>query len=148
MNSSHKENKILIKKGEVLFKDGEECDFLYLVHTGKIGLFKLHKNRVVPIQKILPSEVVGVSSSILNKCRSASAITLEDSVVSKIRVTDIQSAFDSGPSWVKEMFQTMALRLDNLLDVLNEHHIGDEGILEEIELRPDILAMVKKKLMQ
>ncbi len=72
------------KKGETLSYEGDSAKTLFVLQSGKIGIFK-HNKLITEISE--SGSIIGELALILNQERSASIIALEDSAVLEIKVT-------------------------------------------------------------
>ncbi len=68
-----------VPRQTVVLKEGDECDFLAILITGKAEIFKMLEGIPTTIQEILPGEIIGVMSFIDQQERFASCITVEPS---------------------------------------------------------------------
>ena len=66
-----------LKKGEVLFYDGDTCKDLYVVIDGMIGIFK-GRDLLVPLTIVQKNGFLGEMAAITGNPRSASAVALMD----------------------------------------------------------------------
>jgi CRP/FNR family cyclic AMP-dependent transcriptional regulator len=68
-----------VPRQTVVVKEGDECDFLAILITGKAEVFKMQDGFPTTIQDISPGEIIGVMSFIDRQTRFASCITIEPS---------------------------------------------------------------------
>lgn len=68
-----------VPRQTVVVKEGDECDFLAILITGKAEVFKMQDGIPATIQEISPGEIIGVMSFIDQQKRFASCITIEPS---------------------------------------------------------------------
>jgi CRP/FNR family cyclic AMP-dependent transcriptional regulator len=68
-----------VPRQTVVVKEGDDCDFLAILITGKAEIFKIQDSIPTTIQEILPGEIIGVMSFIDQQKRFASCITVEPS---------------------------------------------------------------------
>ncbi len=66
------------KQGEVLFREGEMADYLYLIHQGKVQISKKVGEALEEIQTLGEGEFVGEMAVINEAPRSATAVAVED----------------------------------------------------------------------
>lgn len=76
-----KEEVLLVKKGDVVFKQGEQGDFLYYIAS---GLFAVTHNEI-EVGSLSPADIfMGEMSFLLNNRRSATVLALEEGKLVKI----------------------------------------------------------------
>lgn len=68
-----------IKEGEYLFKEGDNADALYMIHSGTIKISRIVQNVEEILQTLTEGEFVGEMAVIDSMPRSADAIALTDS---------------------------------------------------------------------
>lgn len=114
-----------LKKGSVLFVQGEPSTYLYIVKTGTIKIFKEEGNRLFPISSIGPKQFIGEISIFTDENRTASAVVSEDAQVYLLKKSDIKKIVRSCPEWLSEIMETLCDRLKHATDILREHKISD-----------------------
>lgn len=82
---------IQIKKGDYVFKEGEETKGIYLVGSGRVEIFKLTVDGWKQTLSVLgPGSFFGELSIIEDRNHEASAIALEDSTLFLIKKEDFK----------------------------------------------------------
>jgi len=115
-----------LKKGQVLFTQGEASSYLYIVNKGEIGIFLEDKDRLTFLNSVGEKDFIGELSMFSDDKRNATAIALEDSSVMVIKKVDIRKILKMCPEWVNNIMLTLTDRLRNTVDVLREHRVVDE----------------------
>lgn len=142
-NSFEKE----LVEGELLFKEGEPGDEIYIIKKGKIKIFKKIDNEEKILAILKEGGVFGEMAVIDGKPRSASAMALENTVLEVLNKESILKVINSHPL-VKYLIETLTERLrraDEQLKLLAIKHEeqrlltyliirGKEGPKEEIDL--------------
>ena len=100
------------KKGDFVFEAGEKADFVFIVLSGALKLYRLHadgKERIVRF--LLPGEVAGAVVAMNQEAYPLSAKTLDYSVVLKIRSGVFQKIFLSHPQLGPQFAKQIAERI-------------------------------------
>lgn len=96
LKPSFKEKKF--KAGEVLFKEGETGNILFLLLEGKLKISKKAEARNIAIEKVInEGELVGEMAVLEKRPRSASVIALTDITVLLIEESDFLSLANRNP---------------------------------------------------
>ncbi len=114
--SDKKETRI-IKKGEVIFKEGERLKGVFCVRDGISKLSKMSGNGRDQIIKLAnKGEVLGQRSVITSERANLSATALEDMSVCFVPKAEIEKCVAENPSFTKALLNNMANEL-KLADV-------------------------------
>lgn len=120
------DDAVKLKKGQILFVEGESSAYLYIVVTGKIRVVKETDSRLIPISIIGDKSFIGELSMFSDDPRSATAVAEEPSEVLMIKKSEIRKVIKSCPVWVSEIMQTLSERLRHGIDIMREHKIEDD----------------------
>jgi CRP/FNR family cyclic AMP-dependent transcriptional regulator len=123
---SNFDDVITMKKGHVLFVEGEPSNFLYIVVSGEIRVVKENGKRLVPISIVRERDFIGELSMFSDEPRAACAIATQHSEVLMIKKSDIRKVIKSCPDWVNDIMQTLTDRLRGGIEILREHRIIDD----------------------
>jgi len=98
--------------GEVLFQAGEEADSLYLLRSGRLGVFR-HEQGHPPqfLGVVKPGEPVGEMALIAGSPHSASVVALRDSEVLALPREDFFEAVRTRPDVMIELSRLMLQRV-------------------------------------
>jgi NTE family protein len=98
--------------GEVLFQAGEEADSLYLLRSGRLGVFR-HEQGHPPqfLGVVKPGEPVGEMALIAGTPHSASVVALRDSEVLALPREDFFEAVRTRPDVMIELSRLMLQRV-------------------------------------
>lgn len=116
-----------LKKGSVLFVEGEPSTYLYIIKTGSILILRDDNNRITPLANIGAKQFLGEISIFTDETRTANAIVTEESQVYLIKKSDIKKVIRDCPDWLSEIMETLCDRLKHASDVLREHKITTDG---------------------
>jgi len=97
------------RKGDYLFKVGEEGDFIYIVENGKVDVVVKDKN----VFSVTPGNICGEHSLLTGKPRNSSAfcISEEGCIAQKMSGRDFRKLVDVSPS-VKDSLEDLCHRRD------------------------------------
>jgi CRP/FNR family cyclic AMP-dependent transcriptional regulator len=113
--SSHNESASFylrfLAPGDVLIKEGEKAEFVYILRSGELSAFKMTDGKKVVLGKIEPGEFVGEMAYINNEPRTASIEALADSQLIEVPIGLIDSILYKRPSWTRALVQTLSKRL-------------------------------------
>lgn len=116
--ADHKETKI-IKKGEVIFSEGERLGGVFCVRNGISKLSKMSDNGRDQIVKLATKgEVLGHRSVISSEATNLSATALEDMEVCFIPKTHIEEPLQTNPVFTNAVLKHMAQELKFADDVI------------------------------
>ena len=104
-------DKRQLKKGEVLIKEGEPGNDLYLLTQGCLKVYKDKKSTQYEVATIFPGQVVGEMSFLDNKPRSASVKATKDTTVAIIPRAYYQEFLQTLPDWLLQLQATILSRL-------------------------------------
>ncbi len=134
-------------KGEVLFKEGDPGDEIYIIKKGKIRIYKEIEGEERTLAILKEGEIFGEMAVLDGKPRSASAEAVENTVLEVLSKDSIVNVINSHPM-VKFLIDTLIERLrtaDEQLRLLTIRHEEQrfltyliirykEGVWEEISL--------------
>ena len=129
MGNSLTDDLITYKKGTVLFVEGEPSNFLYLIKSGQVKVFKEEKTGLFPISISEDQEFVGEETLFSDEARPNTAIATEDTEVFVFKKSEIRKVVKSCPEWIDEIMETICERLKHAQEMMAEHSI----ISEEVE---------------
>lgn len=152
-----------IKKGEVLFKEGETLRGVFCVRSGASKLSKLQEDGNDQLIKIASSgEVLGKRSLITDEKANLRATALEDMEVCFIPKDEVASSIETNIAFTKELLvqlakdlktseeqsiqftsKTVAQRLAyTLLYILDAHGVDREGYIRLSLTRDDLASLI------
>lgn len=100
-----------LKKGELLFSEGDSSKAMYFVQYGTLRLFKRKNNSAIEIGMIHKGELVGEMGFLDGGPRSASAEAMYDCELVEISNTQLQEQLKVLPSWLMTLLKTIVNRL-------------------------------------
>jgi CRP-like cAMP-binding protein len=102
---------VSIKKDSYLFLQGDEADCMYIVKTGKIGLYIADYLVEKLVSQVGPGELIGEMSLFDHLSRSASAKALTDVELVVLPFEKLREDLNAMPEWVQVSMKTMALKI-------------------------------------
>lgn len=129
-----------IKKGEVIFRQGDDAPFMAIVQGGKIEVKKEgHAGDEQTIALIGEGHIIGEMSLIDGAPRSASAITAEESKLFILTDEDFQGIRKNQPSlwgallvrFIKTITQRLRRSSGQFVDLLAEHGAIENDVYEK-----------------
>ncbi len=106
------------KKNEIIFKEGEPSDFMYLIKEGKVKVYREIKG-IEKVYAILgPGDILGEMGVLSKTPRSASAIAIEDSILNKIEEREIIDVLRSNEI-LNSIVQSLIVKIKNMNEILN-----------------------------
>ncbi len=103
----------VLKKGEMLIKEGEEGNECYIIESGKIEIFKGEGENKIVLNMLGPGDILGEMALITHDERSASAQVIEDAEVLVLNEDLFQRNLTRLPPWMTSAIMTLARRLAN-----------------------------------
>jgi CRP/FNR family transcriptional regulator, cyclic AMP receptor protein len=143
---SNFDKPLLYKKGQVIFAEGENSSYLYLINYGEITVVKDDGQRLIPISQVKDKEFLGEQSIFVDEVRSTTAIATKDSEVYIIKKSEVKHVMKNCPEWVGNIMATLCERLNHSNEVLREHRIMSESLQKFSDLNPQEIVKIKKAI--
>ena len=99
--------------GEIIFRQGDNSDCMYSVHSGKVGIFLDYGGpSETKLSELHSNQFLGEMGMLDSAPRSATAVALENGTVLEIITeADFQRFFEANPDRVMLMMMQMCSRL-------------------------------------
>ncbi len=107
--------------GEILLKEGDKAEFVYILKNGKLRAFNIVNNQKVILGYVTPGEFVGEMSYINNEPRSANIEATTDAQLIEIPLGIVDKLLYKRPAWSKALMLTLSKRLKNANNILAKH---------------------------
>lgn len=146
MNLAIDDDIKVYKKDQIIFKEGDKAQKLYILKSGKIICLKKSKDRLVPINSVSDKSLVGEEALILGEPHSYSAIALEETAVIEIPAKTISAVIKVAPPWLGGLLKTLSDRINETSSVISEHRIIHHDLSGGQELTPQEENRLKKLL--
>jgi len=135
---------IVIKKGEYIFREGDEADSLYLIHKGKIKICKSTDRSEKRIQVLGEGEFVGEMAIINSLPRSADAIAMEDSELIKMNRESFNATIEDNHQFALSFIKFLSSRLRDTTEQLAALTENDRDQHVFSEMMKDMINFGKK----
>lgn len=96
-----------LAKGEILFREGDSSDAMFVIKSGKIAITKLKGSSEIQLAEKGPGEMFGEMAFFDNRPRSAGARALGDSEVIVLPFSSLYAQFKTFPEWLRAMVKTV-----------------------------------------
>lgn len=96
-----------LEKGQLLFREGDPSDSMYVVKKGKISITKTKGDSEVELASIGPGQMFGEMAFFDRKPRSANARAISDSEIIPLPFASLEGHFKTLPEWLKSMIKTI-----------------------------------------
>lgn len=102
-----------LKKGEILFREGDPSEAMYVIKSGKIAITKPKGSSEIVLAELGPGDMLGEMAFFDNKPRSAGAKAIADSVIIELPFKALNAQFKTFPEWLKAIVRTVNTHLRN-----------------------------------
>jgi len=115
------------KKDDVIFKEGDRGNEMYIIQNGKVGLFKDAKDETVKLSVLGKNSFFGEMALFGIPHRSATARAVENSDLLVISKELFEYQIDKIPSWFVTMFKALIERLRKANEIIGslKHQISE-----------------------
>ncbi|GEM_PF-1080737 len=103
-----------IAAGHLIFQEGDVGDFTIRIKSGKVEISKDDEGAKKVLAELGPGDVLGEMSVFSNIPRTATAITLEDTVVYLMRSAEVNAEMEKLSPWVSQMINALSTRFEVL----------------------------------
>lgn len=102
-----------LKKGALLFSEGDPSKSMYYIQGGSLRLFKKKGAFAVELGLVYKGEIIGEMGFLDGGARSASAEALSDTDLVEITNLNLAEQLKTMPSWLLSLLKTIVNRLRN-----------------------------------
>lgn len=146
MNLAIDDDVKVYKKDQVIFKEGDKSQKLYIVKSGKIICLKKSKERLVPVNVVTDKSLIGEEALILGEPHTYSAIAMEETAVIEVPAKTISAVIKVAPPWLSGLLKTLSERINETSGIVSEHRIIHAELSGGQELAPQEENRLKKLL--
>jgi CRP/FNR family cyclic AMP-dependent transcriptional regulator len=100
-----------LKKGDILFREGEPSDALYVIKKGRIAITKTKGGGEIELAELGAGEMLGEMAFFDQKPRSAGARAKQDATVILLPFSSLYAQFAKFPEWLKAMVKNVNQKL-------------------------------------
>jgi CRP-like cAMP-binding protein len=119
-SEGEKEKSFSFKNEEIIFKEGDDVQYLYIIKVGKVRLVKGQDNRLINISLLQSGDFLGPNEILLGGKRTSTAIALGVVSLVGIHKKYIQNELNQFPQWMKLLMKTLSERLTSSEDILRD----------------------------
>ena len=148
--------QMIFEKGEIIYHEGDPLEYLYIVHRGRVKIYKLFESGKEQLLRILePGEFLGELALFTEKVMDSYAEAIEKSEICAIHRDDIQELMKTHPTIPLKILSEFSERLDEteyLVGQLSARDVETRTASYLVKLAEDtntlnvILPMSKKDL--
>ena len=102
-----------LKKNDILFKENDPSDSMYVIKSGKIAITKAKGSSEITLAELGPGDMLGEMAFFDSKPRSAGAKAVSDTVVIELPFKALNAQFKTFPEWLKAIVRTVNTHLRN-----------------------------------
>lgn len=102
-----------LKKGDILFREGDPSEAMYVIKSGRIAITKAKGQSEIILAELGAGDMLGEMAFFDNKPRSAGAKALIDTVVIELPFKALNAQFKTFPEWLKAIVRTVNTHLRN-----------------------------------
>lgn len=102
-----------LKKNELLFREGDPSDAMFVIKSGKIAITKAKGTSEVVLAELGPGDMLGEMAFFDNRPRSAGAKAVVDTVIIELPFKALNAQFKTFPEWLKAIVRTVNNHLRN-----------------------------------
>ncbi len=135
---------IIVKEGEYIFREGDEADCMYLIHSGKIKISKSRGNVEKRIQILKEGEFVGEMAIINTLPRSADALALEECQLIRMDRMSYETTIQKNRQFALSFIQFLSQRLRDTTEQLTTLSEKDRVQKVFIEIIRDMMVHGKQ----
>ncbi len=117
-NSGQTFHKRVLKKGEVLFTEGEPGDFAFIILSGTLEVSRISGGDKIVLAYLKKEEIGGELALFTNQPRSATIIALEETTLSLLSRESVENELIKLSPWVQNMIFGLSKRFLKLNDFL------------------------------
>lgn len=114
------------RKGTILFREGERGDKMYVIHEGKVKVFRIIKGTERILAILQKGDFFGEMAILTKNPRSASIEVIEDSILLEITEEQLLEFIKEEPGIALKMLAQMAKRIENSNKLIENLLIKDE----------------------
>jgi len=109
-----------LKKGQMLFEEGDHGDIAYVIDSGEIEILKTSEDRQVLLNVLNPGDVVGEIALLDESPRMAGARAGSDTTLLAIKKTTFDDLLDNSSSFARAMFDIVVARMRSTEGLLRQ----------------------------
>jgi len=148
MDISLNSNVRIVAKDEILFREGEAANKIFLIKSGAILCLKKSKDRLVPVYSATNQNVIGEEAVLTRTGYSYTAVVSESAQVVEVDAKLVTKTLDEAPYWLGALMATLGERFNGTADAVSEHRIFAPELAGDQELSAQEETRLKKLINQ
>lgn len=118
-----------VDKNKVIFQEGQDSTDVFIVESGRIGVFKTSENKTVPLAVLEKGTMFGEMAAFTNDKRSATTIALEPSVIVRVPKSLVLQKINACDPFIKALIDILVKNLNRV----NERYVQKDKMLHELK---------------
>ncbi len=102
-----------MRKDQILYRQGETADSLYIIKSGRISLFVNGPHGRIRLMRLGAGQIVGDLSFFTGSPRSSDAVAMIDTECTQVSYESVRSQFEAVPAWIKSIAKTLATQVQS-----------------------------------
>lgn len=111
------DNSYQLGTHKLIFKEGTEAEFIYLVEQGEVICLKLVKDRLLPVHVARRGDIIG-ESAMVETPYTYTAITRTNVVLVKIPKSKFKEVLSFAPKWLTDLTKTLIQRFNTTSELI------------------------------
>jgi len=132
---------IRFRKGEIIFNEGDEGHEMYIIHSGKVRIFKKLEKREETLAVLEKGDFFGEMAILENLPRSATAEALEDCELIRVNASMLDEMMKRNPEISIRILRNLASKLretnEKLMFYLSQPTVPQTSQIPQRELIPE-----------
>ncbi len=140
--------RVNVPSGELLFKKGEDADYIYLLEYGHVAVFNISsQNRLIPMFSKTDHGIIGEDSVLQEKpIYKNNAVALKDSSLIKIPTAEIHLFLSSSANWLENIMFELSGKVTNTAEIVLGHNIIDERLNDSVSFTDEELKRLRDSI--
>ena len=113
-------SRVTIDKDKIVFQEGQDSTDLFMIESGRIGVYKTVDHKSVPLAVLEKGAMFGEMAAFTNEKRSATAKALELSVIVRIPKTLVMQKISACDPFIRALIDILI----NNLSRTNERYVA------------------------
>lgn len=139
-------DKLNIGYRQVIFKEGQKANKLFIVKAGEVLCLKSSKDRLIPVFLAKEGDIIGESAMIQDLFYTYSAISMANTELLEVTSFSFKQVFSKAPDWLTDLTATMITRFQNTSTLIAENRMIHSSIISEDTFNSQVEIDFKKLL--
>ncbi len=139
-------DKLNIGYRQVIFKEGQKANKLFIVKAGEVLCLKSSKDRLIPVFLAKEGDIIGESAMIQDLVYTYSAISMANTELLEVTSFSFKQVFSKAPDWLTDLTATMITRFQNTSTLIAENRMIHSSIISEDTFNSQVEIDFKKLL--